>query len=105
MRELAINKLELLLKDLKDMQELEKETGKSYFNKVKAAAKTGTSETIYNGIKTITRSLVSYFPYDTPEYSASVSFALLPSPLLPAHVGYRSPPGSLLSDRTISHGY
>ena len=32
MRELAINKLELLLKDLKDMQELEKETGKSYFN-------------------------------------------------------------------------
>ena len=32
MKELAINKLELLLKDLKDMQELEKETGKSYFN-------------------------------------------------------------------------
>ena len=32
MRELAINKLELLLKDLKDMQELEKEKGKSYFN-------------------------------------------------------------------------
>ena len=28
MRELAINKLELLLKDLKDMQELEKETGR-----------------------------------------------------------------------------
>ena len=32
MKELAINKLGLLLKDLKDMQELEKETGKSYFN-------------------------------------------------------------------------
>ena len=32
MKELAINKLELLLKDLKDMQKLEKETGKSYFN-------------------------------------------------------------------------
>ena len=32
MKESAINKLELLLKDLKDMQELEKETGKSYFN-------------------------------------------------------------------------
>ena len=32
MRELAINKLELLLKDLKDMQELEKETGRQYFN-------------------------------------------------------------------------
>ena len=32
MKELAINKLELLLKDLKDMQELEKETSKSYFN-------------------------------------------------------------------------
>ena len=28
MKELAINKLELLLKDLKDMQELEKETGR-----------------------------------------------------------------------------
>ena len=47
-------------------------TGKSYFNKVKAAAKTGTSETFYNGIKTITRSLVSYFPYDTPKYSLSI---------------------------------
>ena len=33
MKELAINKLELLLKDLKDMQELEKENSKSYFNK------------------------------------------------------------------------
>ena len=32
MRELAINKLELLLKDLKDMQEVEKETGRQYFN-------------------------------------------------------------------------
>ena len=32
MRELAINKLELLLNDLKDMQELEKETGRQYFN-------------------------------------------------------------------------
>ena len=32
MKELAINKLELLLNDLKDMQELEKEKGKSYFN-------------------------------------------------------------------------
>ena len=28
----VINKLELLLKDLKDMQDLEKETGKQYFN-------------------------------------------------------------------------
>ena len=32
MKELAINKLELLLKDLKDMQDLEKETGRKYFN-------------------------------------------------------------------------
>lgn len=32
MKELAINKLELLLKDLKDMQELEKEIGRQYFN-------------------------------------------------------------------------
>ena len=32
MRELAINKLELLLKDLKDIQDLEKETGRQYFN-------------------------------------------------------------------------
>ena len=32
MRELAISKLELLLKDLKDMQDLEKETGRQYFN-------------------------------------------------------------------------
>ena len=32
MKELAINKLELLLNDLKDMQELEKETGRQYFN-------------------------------------------------------------------------
>ena len=32
MRELAINKLELLLKHLKDMQELEKETGREYFD-------------------------------------------------------------------------
>lgn len=32
MKELAINKLELLLKDLKDMQELEKETGRQHFN-------------------------------------------------------------------------
>ena len=32
MKELAINKLELLLKDLKDMQEVEKETGRQYFN-------------------------------------------------------------------------
>ena len=32
MKELAINKLELLLKDLKDMQELEEKTGRQYFN-------------------------------------------------------------------------
>lgn len=32
MKELAINKLELLLKDLKDMQDIEKETGRQYFN-------------------------------------------------------------------------
>ena len=32
MRELAINKLELLLNDLKKMQDLEKETGRQYFN-------------------------------------------------------------------------
>ena len=32
MKELAINKLELLLNDLKDMQELEKETGRQHFN-------------------------------------------------------------------------
>ena len=32
MKELAINKLELLLNDLKDMQDLEKETGRQYFN-------------------------------------------------------------------------
>ena len=32
MKELAINKLEILLKDLKDMQDLEKETGRQYFN-------------------------------------------------------------------------
>ena len=32
MKELAINKLELLLKDLKDMQDLEKEKGRQYFN-------------------------------------------------------------------------
>ena len=32
MKELAINKLELLLKDLKDMQDLEKVTGRQYFN-------------------------------------------------------------------------
>ena len=32
MKELAINKLELLLKGLKDMQDLEKETGRQYFN-------------------------------------------------------------------------
>lgn len=31
MNELAIEKFELLLKDLKDMQDLEKETGKQYF--------------------------------------------------------------------------
>ncbi len=32
MKELAINKLELLLNDLKDIQDLEKETGRQYFN-------------------------------------------------------------------------
>lgn len=32
MKELAINKLELLLKDLKDMQELEEKTKRQYFN-------------------------------------------------------------------------
>ena len=32
MKELAINKLELLLNDLKDMQDLEKEKGRQYFN-------------------------------------------------------------------------
>ena len=32
MKELALEKLELLLKDLKTNQEEEKETGKSYFN-------------------------------------------------------------------------
>ena len=32
MKELAINKLELLLNDLKDMQNLEKKTGRQYFN-------------------------------------------------------------------------
>lgn len=31
MKELAIEKIELLLKDLEDMQELEKETGKHFF--------------------------------------------------------------------------
>ena len=31
MNELAIEKLELLIKDLKDMQELEKETGRQHF--------------------------------------------------------------------------
>lgn len=31
MNELAREKFELLLKDLKDMQDLEKETGKQYF--------------------------------------------------------------------------
>ena len=32
MKELAINKLELLLKDLKDMQKLEEKTKRQYFN-------------------------------------------------------------------------
>ena len=32
MKELAISKLELLLKDLKDMQDLEKDIGRQYFN-------------------------------------------------------------------------
>ena len=32
MKKLAINKLELLLKDLKDMQELEEKTRRQYFN-------------------------------------------------------------------------
>lgn len=32
MKELAIEKFELLIKDLKDMQELEKETGKQHFS-------------------------------------------------------------------------
>ena len=32
MKELAINKLELLLNDLKKMQDLEKKTGRQYFN-------------------------------------------------------------------------
>ena len=31
MKELAIDKLELLLKDLEDMQKLEKDTGKQHF--------------------------------------------------------------------------
>ena len=43
--------------------------------------------------------------YDTPEYSASVSSALLLSPSLPAPCGYQSPQDSLPSDRTASHGY
>ena len=32
MKELAIEKIELLLKDLKDMQELEEKTRRQYFN-------------------------------------------------------------------------
>ena len=32
MKKLAIDKLELLLKDLKDMQELEEKTRRQYFN-------------------------------------------------------------------------
>ncbi len=47
-----------------------KGTGASYANQsIKAAGKTGTSETFYEGISTTTRSFIMYAPIDNPKYS------------------------------------
>lgn len=48
-------------------------TASGYFgNIVKGAGKTGTSETYYNGVKTLTKSFVGYAPYDKPEYAITI---------------------------------
>ncbi len=48
-------------------------TASGYFgNVVKGAGKTGTSETYYKGIKTLTKSFVGYAPYDNPEYAITI---------------------------------
>lgn len=45
-------------------------TASSYIDKkYKAASKTGTSETYFDGVKTTTKSFVMYAPYDNPEYT------------------------------------
>ena len=45
-------------------------TGYSYTNhKFSSAGKTGTAETIYNGISTVSTSYVMYAPFDNPKYS------------------------------------
>lgn len=61
--------------DLKRIQEgfrnvILRGTAASYVNQAfKAAGKTGTSETFYNGIPTTTRSFIMYAPYDNPRHS------------------------------------
>ena len=47
-------------------------TASSYLNKVNGAGKTGTSETYVNGHKTLTKSFVSYFPFDDPKYNLTI---------------------------------
>lgn len=48
-------------------------TSYSYIDeKYKGAGKTGTSETFYNGIKTNTKSFVSFIPYDNPRYAIDI---------------------------------
>lgn len=48
-------------------------TGKGAVNiKYNPAGKTGTSESFYNGIKTISTSLAVYFPIDDPKYSIAI---------------------------------
>ena len=47
-------------------------TAASYLNKVSGAGKTGTSETYVNGHKTLTKSFISYFPFDNPKYNLTI---------------------------------
>lgn len=47
-------------------------TAASYLGKISGAGKTGTSETYVNGHKTLTKSFVSYFPFEEPEYNLTI---------------------------------
>ena len=49
MKELAIQKIELLLKDLKEMQELRTKTGKTYFTEELIAVRVKEIEKILKG--------------------------------------------------------
>lgn len=73
-----LNTLEISEENLNRVKEglhevLKTGTGKGAVNiNYNPAGKTGTSESFYNGIKTISTSLAVYFPIDDPKYSIAI---------------------------------